>query len=110
MKGKVDNIHPDLVDILKQLEEHMGFELTITSGQRTQAHNDDPKVGGVKDSEHTYDPAEGVDVLCKQSITRYRMIAWLMQHGITRIGIGNEFVHIGIAQDKPQYVIWAYYT
>ena len=109
MLGKTANLHPELVDILTRLQGAMGFELTITSGQRTHEHNDDPKVGGVKDSEHTYNPAEGADVLCKQGITRYKMLKWLLAHDIRRIGIGEEFIHIGIAEDKPQFVVWHYY-
>lgn len=107
MTGKIANVHLDLIEILTQLEIHMGFELTINSGYREPEHND--KVGGVKDSEHTYDPAEGVDVLCKQGVTRYKMLQWLFKQDIRRIGIGKEFVHIGIAEDKPQNVVWHYY-
>lgn len=107
MKGKIENIHPDLIDILKGLEDEMGFELTINSGYRNVDHN--TEVGGVPDSEHTYSPAEGVDVLCKQGLTRYQMIAWLVSKGVRRIGVGKEFIHIGIAEDKPHPVIWHYY-
>jgi zinc D-Ala-D-Ala carboxypeptidase len=105
--GKTESIHPILLDTLGQLEEHMGFELTITSGKRDVEHN--ATVGGVEDSEHTYELAEGVDVLCRQSITRYKMVKWLLQQNIRRIGIGNSFIHIGIAEDKPQFVLWDYY-
>ena len=107
MVGKTENIHPDLLDILTRLEEHIGFDLTITSGQRDINHN--TKVGGVKDSEHTYNPAEGVDVLCRQSVTRHQMLEWLYANKVQRIGIGDHFIHIGIADDKPQRVTWTYY-
>jgi len=107
MKGKTENLDPELLTILTDLEEHMGFELTVTSGQRGIEHNDE--VGGVPNSEHTYDPAEGADVLCKQSITRYKMVKWLLARDVRRIGIGDEFIHIGIAEDKPQFVMWDYY-
>lgn len=107
MIGSIDKIHPDLLDILKGLEEHIDFELTITSGHRDIEHND--KVGGVKDSEHTYNPAEGVDVLCRQSITRHQMLEWLYSKKVSRIGIGDHFLHIGVADDKPQRVTWTYY-
>lgn len=107
MKGKLDNVHPELLDLLTQLEAHMGFELTITSGQRDVNHN--TSVGGVPGSEHTYDPAQGCDVLCKQSITRYKMKKWLYAHDVRRIGTGKDFIHIGIAEDKPQFVEWHYY-
>jgi len=107
MKGQLDNLHPGLIETLTELEAHMGFELTITSGYRSPEHN--TEVGGVKGSEHTYNPAEGADVLCKQSITRFKMVKWLMTHYVQRIGIGPDFVHVGIAEDKPQLVMWTYY-
>lgn len=87
----------------------MGFELTVTSGQRDEGHN--AAVGGVPGSEHTYKPlAEGADVLCKQGVTRFKMLKWLFQHDVRRIGIGKDFIHIGIADDKPQFVVWHYYS
>ena len=107
MKGAIQNLHPELISILQALEEHIGFEVTITSGQRTQGHN--AEVGGVTGSEHTYNPAEGVDILCKQGVTRYKMLKWLFQHDIRRIGVGKDFLHIGIAEDKPTFVAWTYY-
>ena len=107
MKGKTENLHPDLTDLLVRLEAAMGFELTVTSGQRDDATNSE--VGGVVGSEHTHDPAEGADVLCKQSVTRFKMLQWLLAHDVRRIGIGQDFLHVGIADDKPQFVIWHYY-
>ena len=107
MKGSLDNLHPDLVEVLTELEAHMGFELRVTSGYRSPEHN--LEIGGVTGSEHIYSPAEGADVLCKQSITRFKMVKWLLTHYVQRIGIGPAFVHVGIAQDKPQFVMWTYY-
>lgn len=107
MIGSTSDIHPELIELLGKLELAMGFALTITSGHRGTEHNE--KVGGVKDSEHTYNPAEGVDVLCRQSITRYKMVQWLLANQVHRIGIGDGFIHIGIADDKPQFVMWDYY-
>lgn len=102
-----EHIHPTLKQHLRELQKRMGFVLTVTSSYRHPDHN--AEVGGVPDSEHTYDPAEGVDVLCKRSVTRFQMVSALLAMGITRIGIGKDFVHIGMAADKPQQVMWTYY-
>lgn len=107
MKGDITNLNPKLMTILTALEQHMGFELNINSGYRDPGHNED--VGGVQDSEHTYDPAEGADVLCLRSATRFKMLKALVAIGVTRIGIGQTFVHVGVATDKPQDVCWHYY-
>ena len=85
----------------------MGFELQIHSGYRDPEHNKD--VGGVEGSEHTHDPAEAADVFCQRSGTRYKMLRWLFIEGVRRIGIGNTFIHIGIAKDMPQNMCWDYY-
>ncbi len=107
MTGNIINLHPDLFKVLTELETRMGFELQITSGYRDPEHNRD--VGGVDGSEHTYDPAEGADVFCQRSVTRFKMVTALLAMGIRRIGIGATFVHVGIAKDKPQDTIWTYY-
>lgn len=107
MTGYTTNLHPDLLAILKQLEDRMGFELTVNSGYRDPEHN--KEVGGVEGSEHTDDPARGADVLCKRSVTRFKMVKALVELGVRRIGIGNTFVHVGMADNKPQDVCWTYY-
>ena len=107
MTGYTTNLHPDLLAVLKVLEQRMGFELTVNSGYRDPTHN--AEVGGVEGSEHTDDPAKAADVLCKRSVTRYRMVKELYAMGVRRIGIGETFVHVGISADKPQDVCWTYY-
>jgi hypothetical protein len=37
------------------------------------------------------------------------MVKELLDMGIVRIGIGKDFVHVGIGADKPKNVIWTYY-
>lgn len=107
MKGATKNLAPALVEVLAHLERAVGMELIINSGYRDPEHNHD--VGGVDGSEHTYDPAEGADVLCLRSVTRFKLVREALMCGVTRIGIGKDFVHIGVATDKPQAVIWHYY-
>ena len=102
-----EHLHPILTRHLRELQKRMGFVLTVTSGYRHPEHNLD--VGGVENSEHTYDPAEGVDILCKRSVTRFKMVKEALDMGIRRIGIGKDFVHLGIGADKPQDVMWDYY-
>lgn len=107
MKGAVTNLSPTLRGTLTRLEERVGFELTINSGYRDPEHNRD--VGGVPDSEHTNDPADGADVLCIRSVTRFKILKHLLEMGVTRIGIGKDFIHVGVSLDKPQCVCWHYY-
>jgi zinc D-Ala-D-Ala carboxypeptidase len=107
MVGAIHNLHPNLVSLLERLEARLGRPLTINSGYRDAGHNQD--VGGVENSEHTYDPAEGVDVDCPNGAACYQIVTAALAEGVKRIGIGKNFVHIGISTDKPQNVIWNYH-
>jgi uncharacterized protein YcbK (DUF882 family) len=106
MTGATGNLHPDLVAVLGQLERRLAFELHITSGHREKAHN--AEVGGVPNSEHTYSPAKGADVRCLSSAIRYKMLRELFSMAVRRIGIGDGFVHVGVAMDKPLDACWTY--
>jgi hypothetical protein len=107
MRGKLDQIHPDLLALLGLIEHDIGFELNVTSGKRDNQTN--ILVGGVNDSEHIYNLAEGVDIECTVSWKRYAIIGAAYKFGCKRIGDGETFIHIGIAKDKPQKVLWHYY-
>lgn len=107
MKGEINHLSPALLAVLTELERRMGFELTINSGYRDPAHNED--VGGVDQSEHTHDPSDGADVFCQRSVTRFRMLKALFDMGIRRIGIGKTFVHVGVSTSHPDDVCWHYY-
>lgn len=107
MTGATGNLHPDLMVVLTQLERRMAFELHVTSGQRDVDNN--TAVGGVPNSEHTYSPAKGADVRCLSSAIRYKMLRELFSMVVRRIGIGETFIHIGIASNKPLDCAWTYY-
>ena len=56
------------------------------------------------------DPAKGADVFCRRSVTRYKMLKELFAMGVRRIGIGDEFIHVGISTSLPLDVAWNYYA
>ena len=107
MTGQISNLHPDLVVLIGKLEARLNRSLVINSGYRDPGHNHE--VGGVENSEHTYSPAQGVDIDCQRSADCFAIVTAAMAEGVTRIGIGRNFVHVGISKDKPQHVIWNYY-
>lgn len=107
MTGHITNLHPDLLTKLQDLEKLFGHALDITSGYRDPDHNQD--VGGVPDSEHTYDPAQAVDIAVGNGSERFALITLALRLGFVRVGIGKTFIHLGIATDKPQRVAWTYY-
>ena len=48
------------------------------------------------------------DILVKNSRERAVILAALMEAGFTRFGIGHNFIHVDIDEDKIQGVIWTY--
>jgi zinc D-Ala-D-Ala carboxypeptidase len=82
----------------------IGQPLTITSGFRTEAHNDE--VGGVDGSSHTAGFA--VDVACRTSQLRYAILRAAQNVGISRVGIARTFIHLDCDPSKPKEVAWLY--
>jgi uncharacterized protein YcbK (DUF882 family) len=79
--------------------------MKINSGYRSEEYN--KKIGGVANSSHMKGIA--VDVAISSSADRWKFIKVCYEVGITRIGIGNTFIHIDVDGDKPGKLIWDYY-
>ena len=93
-----------LLHTLDTLREAYGKPITVTSGVRCPAYN--AKVGGVVDSEHTL--GDAADLSAPESLTRYYLVQAAFKVGISRLGIGSNFVHVGVGTLVPQNVIWLY--
>jgi len=105
-QNEVEGLKPELVSILDKMREESGFPYTITSGLRTPAQNK-----ALKDSASNSGHLRGweVDIACTDSSRRDKIIELSYKYGITRRGIGNGFVHLGIDPTLPQRVMWTYY-
>ena len=101
---KTYNFDKDFLDKLNHIRYNVGQPLIVTSGCRCEEHN--KKVGGTKESSHTKGLA--VDIACSDSILRFKIIKQAINFGITRIGIGDTFIHLDVDPDKSQNVIWLY--
>lgn len=97
------DVHSSLVERLQLMRDAYGKPIHINSGLRTPAQN--KAVGGVEDSEHL--TGEGVDILCDNSFDRHILLGLAFQH-FGRIGIGKDFIHLGIGRNKTQEVTWLY--
>jgi uncharacterized protein YcbK (DUF882 family) len=94
-------------ELLKRLDfarELANTPFKITSGYRTKEHN--RKVGGVPNSSHCKGLA--ADIYCDSNINRWRIIDSLIKARFTRIGIGKNFIHCDIDEDKANGVIFLY--
>ena len=99
-----------IIQMLDKARAIYGKPIYITSGYRTEAHNE--KVGGVFGSSHLKglaadisDNASGTKI---DSRNRFLMLQALFAVGFDRIGVGNGFTHIDIDTSKKPDVIWTY--
>lgn len=99
-----NQIDPCVVVTHQALEEECLTTLPVNSGWRCQKHN--KAVGGSPTSSHLKGLA--ADLGCKDSTERYHILRAAMHQGVSRIGIGKEFVHIDMDRGKDQRVIWLY--
>ena len=97
-------MNPRLVYYVEEIERALGGKLKVNSGYRCEIHN--RAVGGSPTSSHCRGHA--VDVACRHSRPRWRIVSKALELGITRIGIGRTFLHLDIDRHKDPDVIWLY--
>ena len=98
-------MNKDFLKLLDVIRQKYGKPMKINSGYRSEEYN--KKIGGVANSSHMKGIA--VDVSITTSADRWKFIKACYEVGVTRIGIGNTFVHIDIDNEKTGKLIWDYY-
>lgn len=98
-----DYVDPVLVLVLTRMRQIAGVRIDISSGVRCEAHN--RAVGGKNGSEHI--TGRGADLFCLTGPFRRQLIEAAVLCGVKRIGISEDFIHIGISEDLPESV-WLY--
>ena len=102
--GSGKHMDQDLLVMIDRARALYGKPIVVTSGFRTESHN--KKVGGVKSSSHLKGLA--IDVACKRSKDRFKMLTALLEAGFNRIGVASTFIHVDVDKNKSQNVIWTY--
>ena len=97
--GKCDPILVDtaLVDRLQQIRDHFGKSVNVNSGYRCKAHNESPKVGGSPTSHHVKGQAADIRV---EGVLPQEVAKYAESIGVQRIGLYDNFVHIGSGTTK----------
>lgn len=103
-KGSGKKMDTQFLKLLDRARDLYGKPMTITSGYRTEEHNE--KVGGVPTSSHLKGLA--ADIACDNSADRWDLIDSLLKVGINRIGVAGTFIHVDADPDKTPFVIWTY--
>lgn len=95
---------PVLLSMLDRLRDDLGSALVITSGLRCPYWN--AREGGQPDSGHLV--GTEADLSCPSSAYRFRLLGVIFRSNVPRVGIGADFIHVGIRSPLPQDVAWTY--
>ena len=93
-----------LLKYLTEIRRDFDAPVRVTSGIRCKFWNN--KQGGVAISGHLN--GSEADIRCDSSRDRYKILSSAYRHGVPRIGIGETFIHIGVAPQLDQQVTWLY--
>jgi zinc D-Ala-D-Ala carboxypeptidase len=92
--------------ILQAIRTEYKKSMTITSGFRSKKHPIEARKTH-SNGEHTQ--GNCADVSCTNGQDRFILINLALKHGITRIGIAKNFLHLGTGGfGLPNNVVWDY--
>lgn len=95
----------EAMDAFDAVRERAGIPLVINCAFRSREW--DKARGRSGNSAHTKGVA--LDIRANSSATRMKIVSAALAEGITRIGIGQGFVHLDIDDTLAQGVMWHYY-
>lgn len=102
--GSGNLMDEDFLQLLDSIREEADIPFIINSGYRTKYHN--IEVGGKPNSAHTKGLA--ADIRAKSGRSKFAIIQSALSHGISRIGIGRDFIHLDDDLSLPSPSIWLY--
>ena len=104
-----ENINSELVEKVDKLRGLYDLPIKITSGYRCPDHP--LSVARPTDSVSSHTRGEAADLAARSSRERYMLLELIFKHQLfKRIGISgtNKFIHVDVAQDKSDQVVWLY--
>ena len=102
----LNDMQPEFMDVLLKIRQEYGKSMRVTSGYRHKTHPVEARKTH-SNGEHTQ--GRCCDIACTTSSDRYHIVRIALKHGITRIGIADNFIHLGIGGNGlPSCVIWDY--
>ena len=101
----IADLKTEMLNFINDLEQSLGYEITITSGYRSSEHPIEAKKN--KPGEHTEGLA--IDVAAVGGTPVYELVKHAIDLGCKRIGISRKsnFVHLGLSKDRVTS-IWTY--
>lgn len=102
---RIKDMDAGFLSLLDRVREEVGGPLVLSCAYRSREY--DLQKGRTGNSAHTRGLA--VDIVCKDSNLRYRIVQACVKLGVQRIGIGATFVHIDADPSLPHPVLFHYY-
>lgn len=103
---RIEDMDGEFLEILDRVREAAGIPLVLNCAYRSKAH--EKSKGRTGNSAHTRGKA--VDIRCNSNANRMKIVSAALEVGISRIGIGRNFIHIDNDESLTQGVIWHYYA
>lgn len=97
----ITDMVPSFMNRLQAARDLAGCPFIINSAYRNQEYELRKKRSG--NSMHCLGRA--VDISCKDSVTRYRILDAVLKVGFRGIGIGRTFIHV---DDRTSMTVWLY--
>ena len=102
----ISDMDAAFLGLLDRVREAAGIPLVLNCAYRSKAW--ELKQGRSGNSAHTRGLA--VDIRCRTSANRYKIVLAALACGVSRIGVGKTYVHLDADRSLPQNVIWDYYA
>ena len=99
----------NFLELLDEARDYAGIPFVITSGFRSVSYNRELIEQGFsasKNSSHLLGLA--ADIRIRNSTERWIILDALLEVGVTRIGIGQGFIHADVDTLKESHVVWTY--
>ena len=103
----ISDMSPAFLAKLDRVRERAGIPLVLNCAYRTRQW--DKAKGRTGTSAHCTNPCVAVDIRCRTSANRFKIVRAAIEEGIRRIGIAKTYVHLDDDPTKAQDVIWDYY-
>ena len=94
----------DFLLLLDKVREDAGIPFKITSSFRTPEQN--RRVNGSSNSAHLRGLA--VDISARTGRQKIKIVQSALKNGISRIGVGSNFIHLDVDKSLTQNTMWTY--
>lgn len=91
-----------LVQMLQRARDYAEIPFVITSGYRSPQN--EVNAGRPSDSPHT--TGRAVDLRCRNSNERFKILQAVFYAGFTRIGDEIDHIHVDVCFDRTKNVVW----